>query len=81
MNYMAQGYAEAQNTLGFMYYLGRGVLRDKVYAHMWYNISASNGNEDASSNRDLVAKGLTPSQLEKSQDLARACVAKNYKGC
>jgi TPR repeat protein len=76
-----QGYASAQSTLGFMYYNGQGVLQDKVYAHMWYNISASNGNDDAPRNRDIVAKELTPSQLEKSQDLARACVAKNYKGC
>ena len=64
-----------------MYYLGRGVAQDKVYAHMWFNISASNGNEDATTKRDLVAKELTPSQLEKAQDLARACIAQNYKGC
>jgi len=31
--------------------------------------------------RDIVAKEMTPSQLEKAQDLARECVRKKYKGC
>ena len=37
--------------------------------------------QDASNNRDLVAKKMPPSQIEKAQDLARECVKKNYKGC
>ena len=52
-----------------------------VYAHMWLNIAAANGFQDASNNRDLVAKKMPPSQIEKAQDLARECVKKNYKGC
>ena len=76
-----QGNAEAQFSLGTMYGNGQGVLQDNVYAHMWSNIGASNGNELAAKNRDLYAAKMTPSQLEKAQDLARACVAKNYKGC
>ena len=31
--------------------------------------------------RDSAVKRMTPSQIEKAQDLARECVAKNYKGC
>jgi TPR repeat protein len=76
-----QGYAAAQGMLGMMYKDGQGVLQDNVYAHMWTNIAASNGNEIAAENRDLYASKLTPSQLEKAQDLARACVKKSYKGC
>ena len=64
-----------------MYALGRGVIQDNVYAHMWWNIAASSGEKKASKNRDMVAKQMTPSQIEKAQDLARECVAKNYKGC
>ena len=64
-----------------MYGNGQVVLRDDVYAHMWWNISASNGVENAAKNRGIVAKRMTPSQLEKAQDLARECVAKDYKGC
>ena len=52
-----------------------------VYAHMWWNIAASKGNENAAKNRDMVAEKMTPSQLEKAQDLARECVKKNYKDC
>lgn len=32
-------------------------------------------------NRDIVAKKMTSSQIEKAQDLARECVKKNYEGC
>ena len=77
-----QGYADALFNLGAMYDFGTGVLKDYVYAHMWYNIAAISGkSKNASKNRDLLAKEMTPSQLEKAQDLARECVRKKYKGC
>ena len=76
-----QGHAKAQSTLGVMYYNGEGVSQDNVYAHMWWNIAASSGVKDAIGNRDIIAKRMTPSQLEKAQDLARECVRKQYKGC
>jgi TPR repeat protein len=76
-----QGDAYAQNNLGVMYAFGKGVLKDYVYAHMWGNIAVSNGNENGGKLRDLVAKKMTSSQLEKAQDLARECVRKKYKGC
>ena len=76
-----QGDADAQHNLGVMYAFGQGVLKDYVYAHMWWNIAASLGDEDAVKNRDIVAKSMTPSQIEKAQNLARECVKKNYKDC
>ena len=76
-----QGYAPAQNNLARMYYLGTGVPVDYVYSYMWSNIAASSGNYIGVLTRDDVAKKMTPSQLEKAQDLARECVAKKYKGC
>jgi TPR repeat protein len=76
-----QRHADAQYNLGVMYYNGVGVLEDYVYAHVWWNIAASSGRKDASENRDIIAKRMTPSQIERAQDLARECVAKNYKGC
>ena len=76
-----QGDADAQSNLGVMFTLGQGVIEDKVYAHMWANIARSNGNENASKVLDLLVKSMTPSQIEKAQDLARECVKKNYKGC
>ena len=76
-----QGYANAQYNLGWMYYKGQGVIKDYVYSHMWHNIASSNGREKAGEYRDSLAKKLTPQQLERAQQLARECVAKDYKGC
>ena len=77
-----QGFVEAQANLGVMYALGQGVIEDKVYAHMWGNILNSNGHEDGKKIMDyLLKQGMTPSQVEKAQDLARECIKKNYKGC
>ncbi len=76
-----QGHAKAQATLGLLYERGYGVVQDYARAHMWYNIGASNGNDFAIENRGYIAKNMTLSQIEEAQGLARACVAKNYKGC
>ena len=76
-----QGDAYGQYILRAMYVLGAGVIQDNVYAHMWGNLSASNGNENGAKLRDLAATQMTPSQLEKAQDIARECARKNYKGC
>ena len=76
-----QGNAKSQGNLGVLYAFGKGVLKDYIYAHMWGNLGASNGNENGAKLRDMVAKDMTPSQLETAQRLARECVKKNYKGC
>jgi TPR repeat protein len=76
-----QGYAVAQSNLGWMYNNGQGVIQNYTRAYMWYSISASLGFEDAVKNRDIIAKEMTPLQIEKAKMLARECVAKNYKGC
>ena len=76
-----QGHADAQNNLGVTYAYGRGVIQDNVYAHMRLNIAASSGHEAAAKSRDNAAIQMTPSQLEKAQELARECGRKRYKGC
>ncbi len=76
-----QGDAHAQNNLAVMYEKGLGVLQDYVSAHMWYNTSALNNQELALENRDNLAEKMTPSQIEKAQDLAKKCLANNYQGC
>jgi uncharacterized protein len=76
-----QGYARAQSNLGAMYNNGQGVPKDLMYAYMWSNIAVSLGDTNAAKNRDDDAHRMTPSQLEKAQDLSRQCVQKNYKGC
>jgi uncharacterized protein len=81
-----QGVALAQYHLGYLYAKGTGVIQDNVYAHMWWNIAsslgdASLGDENASKDRDIIAKKMTAADISKAQELARECVRKNYKGC
>ena len=66
-----QGDAIAQYFLGRMYYLGQGVIQDDVMAHMYWNIAAVSGHKSAIKHRCMVEELMTPSQLEKAQDLAR----------
>jgi hypothetical protein len=60
---------------------GNGVIQDMGYAHMWFNIAASSGDEDVKKNREIVSKGMTKEQIANAQELARECVKKDYKGC
>ena len=65
-----------------MYYRGEGVENvDLLLAHMWSNIAASSGYEVGAEIRGMVATHLSPADISKTQDLARECVRKNYKGC
>ncbi len=54
-----------------MYFEGKGVLQDYALAHMWFNLCGSNGGKDCVKNRDIVEKKMTPSQIEKAQEMAR----------
>ena len=76
-----QGQVNAQYNLGVMYDNGDGVLQDNAVAHMWYNIGAANGNELGGTNRDSIAKKMTPVAIEKAQAMARECMSSNYKKC
>ena len=61
--------------------MGRGVIQDNVYAHMWGNLAASNGNENGGKVREIAAKNMTPAYISTAQKLARECVRKKYKWC
>ena len=66
-----QGDAKAQLNLGVMYSSGQGVPQDYASAHMWWNICGSGGDKDCVKNRNIVEKEMSPSQIEKAQDMAR----------
>jgi len=73
-----QGFAEAQYNLGLMYAKGQGVPQDYVMAHMFWNIASVSRHQGARKGRDLIAKAMmTPSQIEKAQDLAREWMRKH----
>ena len=61
-----------------MYDNGSGVAQDYVKAHMWWNIAAIDGDADAIKNRDIVAKKMTPAQIEKAQEAASRCIKQNF---
>ena len=54
-----------------LYAKGTGVLQDYALAHMWFNLSGSNGHKDAVYNRDIIEKRMSPSQIEEAQRMAR----------
>ncbi len=66
-----QGVAQAQYNLGVMYGDGEGVPQDYVQAHLWFNLAAAQGQEQAKKNRDIVAEKMTPAQIAEAQRLAR----------
>ncbi len=49
------GIGEAQYYLGLLYENGQKVDKDLDEAHMWYNLSASNGYEKGAEARDRIA--------------------------
>ena len=63
--------ADAQFNLGLMYYNGQGVPQDYVLTYMWWNLAGSNGYKDAVKKRNILQKKMTPSQIEKAQEMAR----------
>ena len=73
--------AVAQYNIGAMYHNGQGVTKDYIRAHMWYNLSSLSGHANGTKDRDLLAKEMTPQQIEKAQNMARECEAKDFKEC
>ena len=66
-----QGTANSQFNLGAMYNNGQGVPQDYALAHMWWSICSSNESKDCVKNRNIVEKKMSPSQIEKAQEMAR----------
>ena len=76
-----QGDAKAQFNLGGMYAQGRGGVKDSVLAHMWLNIAVANGDESARKGQDILERDLTRAEMSRANELARTCMASNYKNC
>ena len=72
-----QGDASAQFNLGVAYDNGDGVLQDYSKAHMWYNLAAAKGAENAGKNRDSIAKEMTSEQIAEAQKMAREWMEKH----
>ena len=72
----------SQWNVGRMYFHGRGVSQNFIYAHMWWNIAATI-EEDALSKkfRGIVQDMMSPAEIEEAQALAQECVRNKFKGC
>jgi uncharacterized protein len=64
------GDSKSQYHLGLIYLEVSG-LQDYVLAHKWFNLAGSQGNQYGEENRILVEDKMTPSQIEKAQELAK----------
>ncbi len=71
-----QGDPLAQSYLGGMYAEGEGLPKDYVLAHMWMNLAAAKGVQEAVKGRDLLEKFMNLDQLAEAQRLAREWKAK-----
>jgi len=74
-----QGYEASQFELSRMYEQGEGIEQDNLRAYMWANIASRNGW--LTERRDFLAKKLDPKALTRAQEMARKCLASNYKNC
>jgi hypothetical protein len=69
-----QGYAQAQARLGLMYATGKGVPLDNMTAYRWFALAAQLATGDtqknlktvSETNRDVVAKRLTPDERKRA---------------
>jgi len=73
-----QGDARAQTGLGAIYAIA---LKDYVYAHMWGNLAAMNGDKSGAKLFDEIKEKMTPADISAAQKLTRECIRKKYNGC
>ena len=77
-----KGSNNAQGNLGQSYFMGTAVPQDYVLAHMWFNIANTTVRKKGSlapnyvELRRKVQELMTPSQIEKAQEMARRWVDK-----
>jgi len=75
------GSATAMANLGNMYEVGAGVKQDKVLAHQWYNLAASNGDVVARKNKQNLEKNMTVLQISSARIRAKKCMISGYLDC
>lgn len=77
----SQGDGLSQYNLGVMYVNAQGVPPNVVLAHMWLTLSATAGVENATRNRAMLAKQMTPEQVAEALQRARECKQRDFKAC
>jgi TPR repeat protein len=65
------GNAQAQYSLGLLYYEGCGISRNEVLAYMWCDLAAEQGDERAVSDCKLISGNMTAAQMAEAQELIK----------
>jgi len=63
----ALGNGAALINIGQMYFFGKGVKKNKIKAYVWYTLAAHRGMRKALRNRDIVARKLTPLNMNNAE--------------
>lgn len=67
-----QGNTKSQYRLGKLYEEGRGIPQNYVQAHLYYNLAAAQGSDEARSARNAVAGKMVKEELAQARKLAAA---------
>ena len=73
--------ADAQARIGRVYERGLGVEKDDVSAYVWFSVAAANGSNEATWEKQSVAKRLTSSQLAEAQQRSERCMTSGSEDC
>ena len=74
----AQRNKQAQRNLSLMYAKGQGVTQDYIRALMWLNLAGTMGSAPHSY---IAGKMMATQQIEKAQEMAKVCQARNLQEC
>ncbi len=72
----ALGNGAALVNIGQMYFFGKGGKKNKIKAYAWYTVAANRGMRKGIRNRDIVARSLTPFDMNHAEREYRALRAK-----
>jgi TPR repeat protein len=73
--------ADAQARIGRIYERGLGVEKDDVTAYVWFSVAAANGSNEATWEKQSVAKRLISSQLAEAQQRSERCMTSGHEDC
>ena len=74
-----KGIPAAQYNLAGMYERGEAVAASPADAHIWYNLAASHGYEDAAIARDRIAQNMGPREIREAQNSALQIFRSTFK--
>jgi TPR repeat protein len=82
----AQGDADSQFLIGYMYLTAEGVQKDNLKAFMWLSIALINGSGKEASGKAMVLlqipeSEMSPLEINLARKLTQQCMSSGYKNC